>query len=341
MNVMKKCLPLFVLALLAITSSAFAQDVITIRLGTVAPEGSPWASGLEKFKKMVETDSGGKVKVKLFLGGALGDENDMMLQCKRGQIQAFGGSTGAIASQVPEVNVLELPYLFRNAEEADYILDSVIGDKMAKHFTDRGLVLSFWSENGFRSFGGKFPVTKPEDLKGRKMRSQESPIHLETYRAFGASPVPIPTTEALTSLQTGVVDGYDQTPLYAFAASWFTASKHMSISEHIYQPAAIVFNKEAYDKWPKEVKDAITKAAQEVAPKLRKQIRKMNPILIENLRKAGVEVNVLGDKEREPFIKLAEKVRETYINKASAPEKELYKSITKGLQDLRSGKVKK
>lgn len=317
---------------------AQGAEKIIIKLATVAPDGSPWAVGLQEFKKITEKESGNAVKVKLFLGGALGDENETVLQCKRGQLQAVGASTGAIASQVPEVNVLELPFLFNDEQEADFALDTVATPMLEKPFKDRGLVLGFWSENGFRSFGGKFPVEKVEDLKGRKMRSQENAIHLATYRAFGASPVPIPTTEALTSLQTGIVDGYDQTPLYAFAASWHTASTHFSVSNHIYQPAAIIFNKEAFDSWPANVKEAVKKAAAAILQNLRVQIRAMNPILLQNLKTAGLKVSVISDAEKKRFAVIAAKVRADYIKAASPGEKKLYKAIDAALTKRRAGK---
>jgi len=326
------------LAFFSAAQALSADDKIVIKLATVAPDGSPWAQGLVDFKTLVEKESAGRVKVKLFVGGTLGDENETVLACKRGQLQAVGASTGAIASQVPEVNVLELPYLFGSAEEADHVLDTVATPGLDKHFKDRGLVLGFWSENGFRSFGGKFPVTKLEDLKGRKMRSQENPIHLATYRAFGASPVPIPTTEALTALQTGVVDGYDQTPLYAFAATWHTASTHFSVSEHIYQPAAIIYNKGAYDAWPADIQAILKKAGDQVLPSLRKNIRALNPILLKNLTTAGLKINVLTPEERKPFQAAAATARSEYIKGASKGEQELFKSIETSLANLRKGK---
>lgn len=317
-----------------------AEPEVTVKLATVAPEGSPWAEALTNFKKKAEEGAKGKLRVKLFLGGTLGDENDTVLATKRGQIQAVGASTGALASQVPEFNVLELPYLFDRLEEADYILSKVIQTDIVKYCGDRGLQFGFWSENGYRSFGGKFKVTTPDDLKGKKMRSQENPIHLGMYRAFGASPVPIPTTEALTALQTGAVDGYDQAALYLFAASWHTASTNYSITNHIYQPAAIVYNKEAWDKFPPDVKEALKAAAAAVEDDLRKKVRAMTPILLKNLEELGVKVNVLTDAEKAPFAKIGDKARADYMKTASAGEKALYGKITKGLTDFRAGKAK-
>ena len=344
---MRSARAVLVLAVLTLASAVHAADPVatkdpevTLKLATVAPEGSPWAEALQNFKKKAEAGASGKLRVKLFLGGTLGDENDTVLATKRGQIHGVGASTGALASQVPEFNVLELPYLFDKLEEADFVLSKVVQPDIEKYCLERGLVFGFWSENGYRSFGGKFKVSTPEDLKGKKMRSQENPIHLAMYRAFGASPVPIPTTEALTALQTGAVDGYDQAPLYLFAASWHTASTNYSITNHIYQPAAIVYNKEAYDKWPAEVRDALKLAAVSVEDDLRKKVRAMNPILLKNLEELGVKVNVLTEAEKLPFAKIGEKARADYMKTASKGEKALYAKIVKALADYRAGKAK-
>lgn len=335
-----RALALLPVALLGFAASSLAADdgVVVVKLASVAPIDSPWEIKLQEFKKKAEAAVPGKLKVKIFAGGALGDENDTVLATKRGQVQAVGASTGAIASQIPELNVLELPYLFRSLAEADHILDNVIKDDVAKYADERGLHFGFWSENGFRSFGGKFKVSKPEDLKGRKMRSQENPIHLAMYRAFGASPSPIATTEALTALQTGNVEGYDQAPLYLFAASWHTASTNYSITDHIYQPAAIIYNKAAWDSWSPEIQKALNDAAASIQIDLRNQVRALTPILLKNLNDTGVAVNVLTAEERAPFAAIAAGARAEYMKKASKGEKALHAKIEKGLADFRAGK---
>lgn len=331
---MKKWLA--ILTAVTLTSSLAHAEPISIKIATIAPDGSPWAVALDDWKKEVEKGAPGQVKVKIFKGGALGDEADTVMQVKRGQIQGVGASTGAVATQVPEVNVLELPYLFHNYKETDYIIDNVVGSLLAKHFSDRGLMIGFWSENGFRSFGGKAPVAKMSDLRGRKMRSQENPIHLSTYRAFGASPVPIPTTEVLTSLQTGVVDGFDNTLLFTFAASWHTAIKYFSVTEHIYQPAVIVFNKGAYDSWPPAIQQLVMKAGNKIVQPLRDQIRAMEPILLDNLKTSGIAVNEIPAAERALMMKAAEAVRSDYVAKATPNEKVLYNAIVDGLKSYRA-----
>jgi tripartite ATP-independent transporter DctP family solute receptor len=337
MRILRTLLPLVALVSMVFVRSAEAQDASTLKIATVAPEGTPWADGLAQFKQSVEGAAGSKIKVRVFMGGVLGDENETVQSCQRGQIQGVGASTGALASIVPELGVLELPRLFRTAEEADYILDTVILATVEKAFRDRGLVLGFWSENGYRSFGTNWgPVHTPADLKGHKMRSQESPVHLEMYRAFGASPVPIPTTEVLTSLQTGVIDGYDNTPLFAFAAQWTSATKYLSLTNHIYQPAAIVYNRAWFDAQPADQQALLLAPRKGLMQQMRKEIRALNPILIQNLSEMKVTVYQPTATELATFDAPAKQARDAYLAKASAGEKALYATIVKGLETYRA-----
>jgi len=273
-----------------------------MKLATVAPADSPWSALLEKYKTEVETKSAGRIQIKLKLGGALGDENETVLKCKRGTVEAVGASTGALASIVPELNVVELPFLFPTGEAADHVIDTVLTAKLDPLFKERGLVLGFWSENGFRHFGTKDKFVKsPADLKGKKMRSQESPVHMSMYRAFGASPVPIPTTEVPTALATGSVDGFDQSALYAIAASWHKSIKFFTVSGHIYQPAAIAFNKEWFEKLPKDLQTLLIAEGRAIQGKGRKGVRKIFPDLLEILKADGVAVYELTPAERAVF----------------------------------------
>lgn len=328
-------------ALVAIIPGAAAVGVaaepIVIKLATVAPDGTPWAQGLRDFKAAVEKGTAGAIKVKVFLGGALGDENESVLACKRGQVQAVGASTGALSTQVPELAVLELPYLFRNEDEADYVLNGELMGKFESLFRERGLVLAFWSENGFRSFGTRTaPIRTVADLKGKKMRSQEQRVHLEMYRAYGASPVPIPITETLTSLQTGVVDGYDNTVLFSQASSLTSATKYFTLSHHIYQPAAIVYNGAFFAKLTPDHQRILLTARNELGMRINKQVRAMAPLLEKNLTAFGIEVIRLPGPEMARFEEIGARARKTYLKSASAGEKKLAADINRVLEKYRA-----
>ena len=326
------CLGMVLVSLgLGLPAAAQTTPAYTLKIATTAPEGTPWAKGITDFKVQAESLSGKKLTVKPFLGGVLGDENETVQSCQRGQIQGVGVSTGALATVVPELSVVELPYLFKSQEEADFILDSVILNAVEKALEAKGLVLGFWSENGYRSFGTTFGFVKsPADLKGHKMRSQENPIHLAMYRSFGASPVPIPVTEVLTSLQTGVIDGYDNTVLFASAAQWTSATKYFTLTNHIYQPAAIVYNKAWFDGLPKDVQDAVKSPRTGLVTQMRGEIRALTPILVDNLSAMKVQVYTPSAAERAAFEAAGKVARDTWLKTATTTEKALYDKIVAG-----------
>lgn len=306
--------PLALLALLALALPARAEVPIVAKLATVAPDGTPWSEQLNEYKKRAEAAAGGRLKLKTYLGGALGDENVTVSECKRGAIQLWGGSTGALASVVPELSVLELPYLFQSLEEADYILDEVLFDDLKKLLAERGFVLLFWAENGHRSFGTKFgPVKTPDALTGKKMRSQESEVHVEMYRALGASPVPIAVTEVLSALQTGVVDGFDNTPLFAFAASWYQGIQHYTLTEHIYQPGVVVASKKWFDGLPEDLRKGIASDPKAEAKQGRAGVRAIAPMLVDNFKNAGIQVHTISAEQRAAFAKATQKAHAAFV----------------------------
>lgn len=315
-----------------VSRRARAADPITLKLATIAPEGTPWAETVQLWKKKVEAESGGRIKVKPFLGAALGDENQTVGECRRGAIALWGGTLAAAATSVPEVSVLELPYLFKNAEEADRVLDTVVLEDMKKLLAARGFVLLFWSENGFRSLGTKWgPVKTPADMKGHKIRSQENIVHLETWRALGALPQPIAVTEVLPSLQTGVVDGFDSTPLYTFAASWHVAIKHFTLSEHIYQPGAVLMSKKEFDKLPPDLQKVLTEGNTKLQNDGRAALREMGPLLIDNFKAAKIATYTPSAAERAAFVKATAGVYDKFV-KAVPTGKPLLAAITKALK---------
>lgn len=317
-----------------------APPEVVMKLATVAPDRTPWSEVLKKYKQAVEAKSNGRIQVKIFLGGQLGDENETVNKCKRGQIQAVGASTGALASQVPELNVVELPFLFRSADEADKVIDSVITPAMDRIFPKYGLVMGFWSENGFRQFGTKdVAVHAPKDLAGKKMRSQESPVHQEMWKRLGAQPAPIPSTEALTALETGTVDGFDQATLFAVAASWHKTVKFFTISNHIYQPAIIVYNQKWFEALAPELQKILVEEGRAMQSKGRNAVRKIQPDLLKIIAAAGVQVSELTPAERSVFETATAGVRDFLRQRQSKDETgKLMTDVEAALKALRGGK---
>ncbi|MEC7984558.1 MAG: TRAP transporter substrate-binding protein DctP, partial [Myxococcota bacterium] len=234
------------------------NGVYALNLGTVAPEGTPWFEHLKRLEKRIETESLGKINVTIYGGGLLGSEIEMIEDIASGaRLQGGSFSTGALAGalDVASLSMLELPYLFQNNQEVDAVLDSVLYDATKEALAPKGVALYAWSENGWRSFGTKGgPATSPEQLSRYKMRSQESKVHLDMYKAMGVQAASKPVSEVLPSLNAGIVSGFDNTPLFSIAAGWVSAISHFTMSEHIYQPAAVVYSQSFIDSLPADLK---------------------------------------------------------------------------------------
>jgi TRAP-type C4-dicarboxylate transport system substrate-binding protein len=303
------------------------EPEFVMKVATVAPAGTPWASQLKKVKTAIKELSGGRIKVKTYLGGALGDEIATAEATKRGTIQCFGGTFGALASAIPELDVLELPYLFPSEKKADEILDTVIRDDLDALLWDRGYKLAFFSENGYRSIGSTFPVASPADLAGRKMRAQQSDVHLNTWKAFGASPVPIAVIDVLPGLQTGVVDGFDNTPLFAFAASWHQAISHFTLTKHIYQAGVVVLSRKFWESLPAELQAIVMGDPADLAKKGRRGVRAIGPMLEQNFVTAGITLTTLSDGEIAAFAGKAQEVHDKFRAGTTAEGKALLDKI--------------
>ncbi len=311
---------------------AKAEAEFTMKVASVAPAGTPWAKHLRALKKRIQNDSGGRIKVKAYLGGALGDEIATAEATKRGAIQVFGGTAAALASAVPELAVVELPFLFDRVAQADHVLDHVIRQDLEKLLWDRGYKLAFYSENGWRSIGTNFgPVHGPKDLAGKKMRSMESDVHLATWRALGASPVPIPVTEVLSALQTGVVDGFDNTPLFTFAASWYQGINNFTLTRHSYQPGLVVISRKWWEKLPADLQQVVLGDPAAESKKGRRGVRAIRKMLVQNFTNAGIAVYEPTAAERAAMRQATRKVHDEFARKTGSAGKRLLDKIRKAL----------
>jgi len=307
---------------------ADAQQTFEMKCATVAPADTPWENQLRELGDYIESESGGRIDVRMFMGGSLGGEKALVRRTAQGSIQCFGGSTAALGSLVPELNVIESPFLFDNVRQADRKLDGPALPIVEQSVEARGFEFGLWAENGFRSWFTKdSPVLTPDDMQGRRMRSQEALVHLETYRAVGASPVPIDVTNVLTSLQTGVVEGFDNTPIFAFAASWYQAADHLTLSRHSYQPGIVVWSKSWYDSLPSDLQQILDDIPAEHTTNGRRMVRQMDPILIRNLERRDIEVHELTDAQRAAFEQATSDVASRVATKAGGRGRRLLRAL--------------
>lgn len=301
-------------ALLLSTLQSEAQSPFELNIGSLAPKGTPWMDLFERVEREIEQESGGRINVILRPPGVMG-EVEMVRETRRGErLQGCGVTTGAIAegAAIPQLSLVELPFLFKDDREADHVLDNVLFDVYGGVLSKRGFVLGLWSENGWRSFATKgAPILVPADLPKFKMRAQESAVHMEMYKAFGAVAVQKPMTEVLTSLQSNVIDGLDNTALYIQSGGLADPLDHFTLSRHIYQPAAVVFAKVWFDKLPPDLQQILL-SKKALGPGGRAAIRAEEQAMIENFEAMGVEVHALTDAEREAFAAVARRMHDPF-----------------------------
>jgi TRAP-type C4-dicarboxylate transport system substrate-binding protein len=316
---------------LAVALPALADDPIVLKAGSVAPEGTPWAEWLDGVRKRIDKEAGGRIKTKAFLSGKLGGEREMIDDTKKGTLQMFGGSIGALAAvNAPELGAFELPFIFESDAEADFVMNAT-RDKVAATLDKAGFVMAMWAENGWHGYGLKkradgtvICIQKPDDLKGRKMRSQESTIHLDTYKAFGASPVEMAVPEVLAALQTGAVDGYSNTPLFSFSTSWYSGIDSYAYTKHIYQPGILVYSKKWFEGLPPDIQTILKKRDEEKSGFT--LVRQLTNPLLDNLKAAGKTVCTLNADQTAVFAKQARPVWDNFAKKSKA-NKEMLDAI--------------
>ena len=235
---------------------------------------------------------------------------------------------------IPLVQLTELPYLFNNTKEADIILDGVLWEPVNKALKDNGFVMAIWAENGFRSFGANGPITSPADLAAFKMRSQETPMHINMYDSLGGNPVTKPTSEVSAALSTGIVDGFDNAPLFTLAGGWFKHVSHYSLTEHIYQPAVVAYSKAAWDKLPPDLQTTVLGDPKAEAAKGRKAVRAENKASVDVMKEMGVTIVTLTPEQKKAFSDKTIDVHKQFL-KDNPSTLTHYKAVQAKLQSMR------
>jgi TRAP-type C4-dicarboxylate transport system substrate-binding protein len=320
------------LALLSVLAPAAQAESVTARMGTVAPSGTPWSALLSRTKKRLvkaanETLGKGALKIKLYLGGKLGSEASLVRRCQKGQLAAIAVSTGALGQAVPELYATELPYLFDTHKSADRALEAA-KPMIRELLAAKGFTFYMWGENGYRHFASKEKhFMTPSELKGMKMRSQPAMPHVEMYKALGAGAATISVGEVSSSLANGVVSGYDNTLLYAYATQWHKEINYVTLSSHIYQAAIVVWCSAWLDQQAPEIRALLTEIPAGEEKKGKAAVRAMNKVLKKEYAKAGVDVKTLSASQRAAFKAATSGVRGQFLSKTTAKGKALLKIL--------------
>lgn len=276
-----------------------AQDAgkeITIKLATELPDQHPTFEAMKFFAEKVKQKTNGQVTVGLFPNGQLGGSRDVIESVKMGTIDSTLVSAGPLAQFVPTVDVLSLPYIFKNTNHMHAALDGDTGKKLAEDIKKVGLVHLGWTDAGSRNIINNIrPVQKPEDMKGIKVRVMNSNLMIDTINKMGGIATPMNMGEVYSALQQKVIDGWENNSPTVLTSKLYEVSKYFSWTNHFMVPDALIFGQKALDKLSADQQKAVVEAAKETIVKQRQLWADYEGKAINELKAKGVKFNDVPD----------------------------------------------
>jgi len=289
-----------------------------LRLAETHPKGYPTELGDEEFARLVKERSNGRIVIEVYPGSQLGEEKAVIEQVQFGAIDLTRVSISPLAAFVPKLNAFQMPYLYRDSDHMWKVLKGDIGKELLASLEPFGFIGLGWFDGGARSFyNNKKPVRTPADMKGLKIRVQESDLMMGLVRAFGAIPTPMPYGEVYSALQTGVVDGAENNPPSYYSASHYEVAKYFTLDEHTMVPEIIIGSKISLGRLSKADQELIKQAAFDAIDFQRKQWNDYVQLSMDKVKAAGCVIIPIPDK--------------TEWMKAVEP---MYKQQSKEIQDL-------
>jgi len=326
----------YILAIIMFTTLLSAKTV-TIKFATLAPEGSTWMNVMREFAAEVKKQTNGEIKIKIYAGGVQGDEKDVIRKMRINQLQS-GGFTGVgLGTILPEVRILDTPFLFESHEEIDYVKQKFF-DRFAKGFEKKGYVLLGWAEVGFVYIYSNYPLKKKDDLNKVKMWMWEGdPLAEALYKTAGISPIPLSITDVLTSLQTGLIDGVYTSPLACLGLQWFTKVKYMLDIPLANSMGAVLVTKKTIKKISPENQKILMELGNEYFNELTRLSRIDNENSITQMVKNGLTLTKVQDKATlDEFMQLGEKSRRELVGQLYSQE--LLDQIEAAVKEFRATK---
>jgi TRAP-type C4-dicarboxylate transport system substrate-binding protein len=312
-------------------------QAVTIKFATVAPEGSTWMNLMNEYNQAVQKESGGQIKFKIYSGGVQGDEKDVLRKIRIGQLHS-GGFTGVGLGEVlPEVRILDNPFLFKSQLEIDGVCDKFF-DRFASRFEEKGYILLGFTEVGWVYIFTNKSLQKISDLKGVKMWLWEGdPLAGATFRSLDINPIPLSITDVLTSLQTGLIDGVYTSPLACVALQWFTKTKYMLNRPLTNAMGAVLLSSKVFDKLSPEQQTMLIKISRDYFRRLTELSRQDNEIAIQEMQKRGlIKTDIKDAAVLRQMEEIGVKTRRDLVGKLY--DQSLLDEMEKALKEFRADK---
>ena len=308
-------------AITAVTAQA-ADDIRPrmIRFGYGLNEDSNQGRAAKLLAEEIAKASDGKLKVRTFGSASLGSDDQMQNALIGGAQEMMVGSTATLVGVAEEMAVWDTPFLFENEQQADYVLDGPVGQKVMDALEEKGLVgLAYW-ENGFRNLTNNVrPVETLEDFNGIKLRVMPNPVFIDTFKQMGANAVPLPFSELFTALETKAVDGQENPYNTILSSKFYEVQKYLSVTNHVYSPWIVTASKRWWDGLSKTEQDIIMKAAKTARDSEREDTRAEAREALAKIKQQGMEVNKVSPEEIQRMREQAKPAIQTVIDTVGEP----------------------
>ena len=310
--------------------TASAQQKVVLKASDVHPEGYPTVAAVESMGKKLEKATNGRLSVQMFPSMQLGGEKEAIEQAQVGAIALARVSVGALGPVVDDLNVFNLPYVFRNTAHMQHVIDGPIGQELLDKVSNsgKGLVGLAWMDAGARNFyDTKKPIRNLADLKGQKIRVMGNPMFVEMANSMGANGVPLGYDQVFSSLQTGVIDGAENNPPSFVFDNHYQVATYYTIDEHLIVPEMLVMSKKIFDSLSKDEQADVKKFSREAQLEERKLWEVYEQQALDKAKKAGIQIIQVSAADKKAFQAAVKPVWDKYGPK--------YEAMIKRIQDTK------
>jgi tripartite ATP-independent transporter DctP family solute receptor len=293
---------------------AFAQTKMVFKASDVHPPGYPTVVAVEDMGKKLQTATGGRLSIQMYPSMQLGGEKEAIEQAQVGAIQFARVSVGALGPVVDDLNVFNLPFLFRDTQHMEKVIDGPIGqsllDKVTNNPNSHLVALCFMDAGARNMYDTKHPITSIADLKGMKVRVMGNPMFVEMMNDLGGNGVPMGYDQVFSALQTGVIDGAENNPPSYVFDNHYQVAKYYTLTEHLIVPEMLVFSRPTWDKLSKDDQALLRKLSREAQFEERTLWQAKEKDAFARMEKAGIKVVHIADKT--PFQQAVKPVWDKY-----------------------------
>ena len=283
--------------------AALAQQKVVLKASDVHPEGYPTVAAIASMRKKLEAATSGRISVQIYPSMQLGGEKEAIEQAQVGALALARVSVGALGPVIDDLNVFNLPYLFRNTAHMNKVIDGPIGQELLEKITNNpkaGLVGLCWMDAGARSlYDTKKPIRSIEDLKGMKFRVMGNPMFVDMMNALGGNGVSMGYDQVFNALQTGVVDGAENNPPSFVFDNHYTVAKYYTLDEHLIVPEILLMSRRVWDSLSPADQALVKKFSREAQMEERVLWNKYEKDAMDKAKAAGITITPIADKK--PF----------------------------------------